>query len=224
MKILKSLFISTLLRITLFSATTQGGTFEIYNSCPYTVWAAVVPGGGQTLNTGETWTLNVLNSTPGRIWARTNCTFNNSGKGSCQTGDCNGALQCTTYGAEPVTLVEYSLNQNNIDFLDISLVDGFNVPVELSRPSSGCTGVIRCTADINGECPDMLRAPGGCYNPCTLFKTDQYCCTSGGGCEPTDFSKFFKDRCPNAYSYPKDDKTSLFTCLRGSNYRVVFCP
>ncbi|ONI06994.1 hypothetical protein PRUPE_5G093800 [Prunus persica] len=25
-------------------------------------------------------------------------------------------------------------------------------------------------------------------------------------------------------SYPQDDKTSLFTCPGGTNYKVVFCP
>ncbi|KAL3499378.1 hypothetical protein ACH5RR_038471 [Cinchona calisaya] len=214
MKILKSLFISTLLVVTLLPNTTRASTFEIQNNCPYTVWAAAVPGGGQRLDTGLTWTLDVsTSSNPGRIWARTNCTFNVTGTSSCQTGDCGGVLRCTAYGTPPNTLVEYAFYKNNIDFLDISLVDGFNLPIELSRPSSGCTGVISCTADINGECPVKLRAPGGCNNPCTVFKTNKYCCDSlGGNCEPTNYSRFFKDRCPDAYSYANDDKSSTFTC------------
>ncbi|KAF3451222.1 hypothetical protein FNV43_RR07315 [Rhamnella rubrinervis] len=110
-----------------------------------------------------------------------------------------------------------------LGFLRHLLVDGFNVPMEFSPTSNGCTRVIRCTADINGQCPNELKAPGGCNNPCTVFKTDQYCCNSGS-CEPTDYSKFFKSRCPDAYSYPKDDQTSTFTCPGGTNYKVVFCP
>ncbi|KAL4200760.1 hypothetical protein AMTRI_Chr02g212760 [Amborella trichopoda] len=47
----------------------------------------------------------------------------------------------------------------------------------------------------------------------------QYCCTG-----PTNYSRFFKDRCPDAYSYPKDDPSSTFTCPSGTNYRVIFCP
>ncbi|CBI34739.3 unnamed protein product, partial [Vitis vinifera] len=55
--------------------------------------------------------------------------------------------------------------------------------------------------------------------------TITYCCTDGpGSCGPTTYSKFFKDRCPDAYSYPQDDKTSLFTCPSGTNYKVTFCP
>ncbi|KAL3499385.1 hypothetical protein ACH5RR_038478 [Cinchona calisaya] len=183
------------------------------------------PGGGQQLNQGQTWTINVAAGTAGaRIWARTNCNFDGSGHGSCQTGDCGGVLQCSAYGAPPNTLAEYALNQfRNLDFFDMSLVDGFNVPMNFTPTSNGCTRGPRCTADINGQCPNELRAPGGCNNPCTVFKTDQYCCNSGN-CGPTDYSKIFKNLCPDAYSYPKDDNTSTFTCPGGTNYRVVFCP
>jgi hypothetical protein len=59
-----------------------------------------------------------------------------------------------------------------------------------------------------------------------VFKTDQYCCTgsAANNCGPTDYSKFFKGLCPDAYSYPKDDATSTYTCPGGTNYNVVFCP
>ena len=79
----------------------------------------------------------------------------------------------------------------------------------------------------NGQCPNELRDPGGCNNPCTVFKNDHYCCTStstSGSCKATVYSMFFKDMCPDAYSYPKDDATSTFTCPSASNYRLVFLP
>ncbi|KAJ8526892.1 hypothetical protein K7X08_029369 [Anisodus acutangulus] len=228
MSIFKSMFIFPFLLIAQLHLFThsEAAIFDIRNNCPYTVWAASVPvGGGQQLNAGQTWTINVPAGTKqARIWARTGCNFDGSGQGRCQTGDCNGLLQCQSFGVPPNSLAEYALNQfSNLDFFDISLVDGFNVPMEFSPTSNGCTRGIRCTADINGQCPNELRAPGGCNNPCTVFKTDQYCCNSGN-CGPTEFSRFFKDRCPDAYSYPKDDQTSTFTCPGGTNYRVVFCP
>ncbi|KAK9981926.1 hypothetical protein SO802_035196 [Lithocarpus litseifolius] len=34
------------------------------------------------------------------------------------------------------------------------------------------------TGDLNGLCSKELKVPGGCNNPCTVFKTDKYCCTS----------------------------------------------
>lgn len=160
-----------------------------------------------------------------RIWGRTNCNFDASGRGHCQTGDCGGLLQCKGWGVPPNTLAEYALNQfGNMDFYDISLVDGFNIPMVFGPTNGGCHN-IRCTADINGQCPNELRAPGGCNNPCTVFKTNEYCCTQGyGTCGPTRYSRFFKDRCRDSYSYPQDDPSSTFTCPAGSNYRVVFCP
>lgn len=92
-----------------------------------------------------------------------------------------------------------------------------------SATSSNCKRIL-CTADINGQCPNELRAPGGCNNPCTVFKTNEYCCTNGqGSCTDTNYSRFFKQRCPDAYSYPQDDPTSTFTCTN-TNYKVVFCP
>ncbi|XP_028769444.1 protein P21-like [Neltuma alba] len=204
---------------------THGARFDVTNRCPYTVWAAAVPGGGQQLKPCQTWSLDVAaGTTRARIWARTNCKFDGSGRGRCQTGDCGGLLRCQADGTPPNTLAEFALNQYmNLDFFDISLVDGFNVPMELSPTSNRCRG-IRCAVDINRQCLNELRAPGGCNNPCTVFKTDQYCCNSGN-CGPTNYSTFFKDKCPDAYSYPKDDAASVFTCPGGTtNYKVVFCP
>uniref|UniRef100_A0A7N2N3C4 Thaumatin-like protein n=1 Tax=Quercus lobata TaxID=97700 RepID=A0A7N2N3C4_QUELO len=141
-------------------------------------------------STQESWPLDVnAGTTGGRVWARTGCNFDGYGRGSCQTGDCGGLLQCQAYGAPPNTLAEFALNQYlNLDFFDISLVDGFNVPMDFSPTSNGCTKGITCTADINGQCPAELK---------TLA---------------------------DAYSYPKDDATSTFTCNGGTNYNVVFCP
>ncbi|KAK8989624.1 hypothetical protein V6N11_064042 [Hibiscus sabdariffa] len=192
---LRSLSLFSFPFIALCFTVANAATFNIRNNCPYTVWAAAVPGGGRQLGRGGTWNLNVNVGTTG-----------------------------APYGAPPNTLAEFALNQyNNLDFFDISLVDGFNVPMEFSPTSGSCSRGIRCVADIIGQCPNELKAPGGCNNPCTVYKTDQYCCNSGS-CSATDFSRFFKKRCPDAYSYPKDDQTSTFTCPGGTNYRVVFCP
>ncbi|KZV40969.1 hypothetical protein F511_25694 [Dorcoceras hygrometricum] len=177
----------------------------------------------------QTWTLDVGNSTAGvyRIWARTGCSFDGAGRGKCQTGDCDGLLRCQGNGTPPNTLAEFSLNQfNNMDFFDLSLIDGFNVPMGFNPDSGTCSGTrgVRCTGDINGECPDALRAPGGCSHPCTVFGTDQYCCYSGP-CVPTGYLRFFRAKCPGAYSCPMSDGgTSTLSCPAGTNYRVVFCP
>lgn len=241
MRFIKSFFISFFLSTSHLFLTEADTTIDIRNNCPFTVWAAAQPGGGRQLEYGGSWKIQpdmtTLSSNKlGRIWGRTNCNFDTSGQGQCQTGDCNGQLECQSYayGTPPKTMAEFSLNlTNNNDFLDISLVDGFNVPMEFSPESADeCSVRIRCTADIIGQCPNALRTPGGCNNPCTVFKTDAYCCTSGSTCGPTNFSRFFKDSCSTSFSYPFDDSTSVvetpttstFTCPSGTCYRVVFCP
>lgn len=231
---MSSLATLSLIIISTLLTTTRAANFQVRNNCPYVVWAAASnPGGGRPLSTNDVWSFDTAPGTDkARIWGRTNCNFDASGQGSCETGDC-GRLECPTgqYGKAPNTLAEYALNQNspgyytNLDFFDISLVDGFNIPMEFGPiNNSGDKCEVRsCTADINGQCPAQLKVPGGCNNPCTTFKEEQYCCNNGP-CGPTDLSKFFKDRCPTSYSYPQDDATSLFTCPGGTNYKVVFCP
>ncbi|KAL6987950.1 hypothetical protein U1Q18_013696 [Sarracenia purpurea var. burkii] len=183
--------------------------------------------GGQRLDHGQTWTINGTRARGGQIWARTSCSFDENGLGSCETGDCGGHLQCQTHGQPPHTFVEYVLTTQDyeLDFFNISLVKGFNVPIQLIIPDpkyAFCAQGIGCTADITGQCPSELRVSGGCNDPCTLFKTDNYCCSES--CGPTKFSRFFKQSCPDAVSYPRDYKVNTYTCVGATYYDIVFCP
>ncbi|KAK1576629.1 hypothetical protein Q3G72_015390 [Acer saccharum] len=198
----KNLYFSSLVYylLSLRLASIHAATFNVRNNCSYTVWAAAKPGGGKELKHGQEWVINTNHYT-GRIWARTNYKFDANGIGKCETGDCNGTLHCVSEGTRPCTLAEYSFprNQsNNLDFFDISSLDGFNVPMEFRGTSSECTKeVIKCTADINA---------------------------SASNCNPTAYSKSLKDLCPDVYTYPADHATSEFTCPNGIDYKVVFCP
>nr|ABR17922.1 unknown [Picea sitchensis] len=226
----RAMGVSLALMAVLFVCAVQGvicATFEIRNECSFTVWAAGTPrGGGQKLERGQSWTVEVpAGTTLGRFWGRTGCSFDGSGRGSCKTGDCGGVLNCQGWGNVPATLAEYALNQyQNLDFYDISLVDGFNLPMIMIPSASQCTKV-RCSSDINSKCPAELRVADGCKSACAAFNTPQYCCTGSflDNCPPTDYSRFFKGECPQAYSYARDDATSTFTCPGGTNYKVVFC-
>ncbi|KAM4116081.1 hypothetical protein ACJW30_02G024000 [Castanea mollissima] len=174
-------FVSTLIFIPLLAYAAR---FDIKNNCNITIWAAAVPGGGRQINPGGTWSLE--------------CSFNGSGVGTCQTGDCGGLFQCQGigYGAPPHTLAEFGLSRS-----------------------------IDCTGDLNRNCPTELKAPGGCNNPCTVFKTEEYCCDASiTNCKATNYSMFLKGGCPGAYSFPYDDKQSTYKCPSGNNYNVVFCP
>ncbi|XP_050266566.1 thaumatin-like protein [Quercus robur] len=200
MSIFKNLSISFFLFATLFINFAHAARFNITNNFPYVVWAAAVPGGDRQLNSKESWPLDMnASTTEAAFGLELGAFFNGSGRGSCQTGDCGGLLQCQAYGAPPNTLAEFALNQYlNLDFFDISLVEGFNVPMDFSPTSirpyfNGCIKGITCIADINGQCPTELKTPSGYYNnPCIVFKTDEYCCNFGN-CGPTTFSEFFKN-------------------------------
>ncbi|KAK3434406.1 hypothetical protein EUGRSUZ_D01891 [Eucalyptus grandis] len=79
-------------------------------------------------------------------------------------------------------------------------------------------GGIGCSDDINGQCLEELKAPGGCNNPCIY-----YCNNKSESYGSTTYSQFFKDKCLDAYTYPLD-LLATFTCPSGTNYEVTSCP
>ncbi|EJP64405.1 Hsp70-like protein [Beauveria bassiana ARSEF 2860] len=119
--------------------------------CDTTIWpgtatqAGLGPGtGGFELNPGESKNLSVGSNWQGRVWGRTNCTVNGDSC-ACQTGDCFAKLDCDFSGAVPATLVEFNLagGVNGMQtFYDISLVDGYNLPVGIEHIPSDNTSFI----------------------------------------------------------------------------------
>eukprot|EP00253_Pinus_taeda_P015869 PITA_15869 len=165
-----------------------------------------------------------LGTKQARIWGRTGFSFDTSGHGRCNTSDWGGLLNCQGYGSVPATLFEYALNQyQNQDFYDISLVDGFNIPLSATPSNSNCKK-IGCTSNINAICASQLKVTQGCKSACAGFNMPQYYCMGPylNNCSPRNYSKFFKGQCPQVYSYAKDDATSTFTCPSGANYNVIF--
>ncbi|XP_010531575.1 PREDICTED: pathogenesis-related protein 5, partial [Tarenaya hassleriana] len=131
----------------------------------------------------------------------------------------------------PATLAEFTLGSSGSkDFYDVSLVDGYNLPmiVEGSGSGSACA-TTGCVSDLNRNCPAELRVKGGsaCRSACEAFGTAEYCCNGAYGspdtCKPTMYSQVFKTACPKSYSYAYDDATSTFTCSDG-DYTITFCP
>jgi len=215
------------LGLLLYLQGVEGATFVIQNQCSFTVWAAGIPvGGGQALTQGQTWSVEVPAGTrAGRFWGRTGCSFDASGQGSCNTGDCGGLLSCQVSGRPPATLAEYTLTgDNNLDTYDISLVDGFNLPLKITPSDTTCP-TVDCSSNITANCPTELQVVEGCDSACAALNSPQYCCTGDyvDNCPPTSYSQYFKGQCPQAYSYAKDDNTSTFTCTPGANYNIAFC-
>lgn len=201
---------------------------------------ATLPTTGFVLQTAESKTVTAPTSWGGRFWGRTLCTQDSAGKFSCLSGDCgSGKLECAGNAATPpATLAEFTLDgAGGLDFFDVSLVDGYNVPM-LVAPQGGsgdnCTST-GCVGDLNSACPSELRITSvdgkqsvACKSACEAFGSPQYCCSGAYGspttCKPSPYSQIFKNACPRAYSYAYDDKTSTFTCASAAAYTITFCP
>lgn len=117
----------------------------IINQCPDTIWPGLVTqgGGGPStagfeLSSGSNKTINVGSDWQGRVWGRTNCTFNDPNHpGGCLTGEC-GSLSCIQAGNPPATLAEFTMDGGQDQtFYDISLVDGYNLPLAIVLQSNG---------------------------------------------------------------------------------------
>ncbi|CAK7331987.1 unnamed protein product [Dovyalis caffra] len=219
------------------------------NNCNYTVWPGILSNAGVpqlyttglTLQPGQSETLSVPFSWGGRLWGRSFCTQEPSGKFTCLTGDCGSStVECSGNGAAlPATLAEFTLNgANGLDVYDVSLVDGYNLPM-LVTPQGGQTGQGKCTftgciKDLNPSCPAELKVAANngenvvaCKSACSAFGDPKYCCcgaySNPDTCKPTSYSEIFKTACPRAYSYAYDDQTITFTCA-GADYVISFCP
>jgi len=236
--------------------TVSARTFTVYNGCPFTMWPAMFTGVGAAPNFATGWEAAAFtavsftvpdNWQAGRIWGRRNCDFStNPGPNSCLDGGCNGGLVCnpvTGTGVPPATLAEFTLsnNPNAPDNYDVSLVDGYNLPMSVIT-NVGCP-VASCPVDLGPNCPAALKGPFdstgfpvGCKSACLAnlsgnpanspnccsgsFSTPATCPSSG-----VEFYSYFKSNCPNAYAYAYDDATSLKTCSNlAADYTITFCP
>ncbi|KAI0659330.1 Osmotin, thaumatin-like protein [Cubamyces menziesii] len=228
-------------------------TFAIVNSCTYTIWPAFfnTPEAGSAIpsqptgwqqNPGETVNFSVPDGWSGQIWGRRDCDFStSSGPDSCLGGGCDGGLECTGTGAAPVSVAEFALAANNLDIYDVSLVNGFNIPVKITN-NKGCA-TASCPVDLTPNCPAELAGPFdpsgdavGCKSACAAGLGDPAdspnCCTgthnTPATCPPSgvEYYSYFKGNCPNAYAYVYDTSSVSLPCTSDlqADYTITFCP
>jgi len=226
-------------------------TLTMVNKLDQTIWPAIaadpkhpISATGWVLAPGASLSILIPDHWDVRMWARIGCSFDAAGVGSCLSGGC-GHFQCgSTWGEFPSTLAEFNLNAwNGMDFYDVSLVEGNNLPMWVNSYSSksqdkidanGCSAA-GCTHDANATCPTKLqRVRGGqvvaCLSACLVFNTDQTCCSGAyaarSACDPAtwpiDSAAVFKKAEAFAYSYVDDDATSVLTCTGECDYRVTW--
>ncbi|KAK9056072.1 hypothetical protein SSX86_027159 [Deinandra increscens subsp. villosa] len=234
-------FLHFFVLLVLSSLGVDAAVFTLQNRCQTTIWPAIQPNGGQPvlmqggleLRPQESKNVTTPERWAGRFWARTGCTFDVNGAGTCTTGDCGSGLHCRGAGGEPpASLAEFTLD-SPLDYYDVSLVDGYNMPISIFPydNASVCSSV-RCDADLNLHCPANLIVRGesgetvACKSACTAYHSPEYCCTgqfqNPDTCHPSEYSQYFKQGCPTSYSYAFDDQTSTFTC-RNADYLIIFC-
>ncbi|KAJ6292394.1 hypothetical protein OIU78_024548 [Salix suchowensis] len=103
-------------------------------------------------------------------------------------------------GAPPATLAEFTLGGfNGLEYYNVSLVDGFNLPLLVVPSSQNCSST-GCIGDVIESCPTELEFTAG---------------TEGKrvGC---------RSAC-DALSYVYDDKNNTYTCP-STDYQIIFCP
>jgi len=145
----------------------------ITNQCSDTIWPGIQTDNGTgpdtngfELSAGLSRNLTVGMDWNGRVWSRTNCTFNSTGFGSCFTGDCGGQLNCTIPGAA-ATLAEFNLiGYDNLSFYDISLVDGYNLPLAILVVANASAPNLPPANETNPACVASVQdlAPAS-FNP-----------------------------------------------------------
>ena len=221
------------------------------NKMSQTIWVAAAPNPatplaatGWVLPAGQSVTITTPNNLNTRFWGRTGCVFDSAGVGHCQTGDCGGLFQCKGWGTIPATLAEVNFDAwDSLDFYDVSMVDGSNLPmyINITKSSGGTVDKISSDGCVPAGCTKPVVCPSvldvtvggtvvGCISACARLGTDQLCCrgqySSRAACNPAtwpvDYAAVFKRAEPYAYSYVDDDATSVFTCKGVCDYRITF--
>jgi hypothetical protein len=210
---------------------------KVQNRCDKAVWfraagadtpGGVLDGADVSLAPGACESFVLTQFESGRLW----------GQVGCEDAQCDPG---------PHTLAEFTLNgYMALDYYDISLVDGFNLPMSI-RPVAGTftpgqgkydCGTPICVYDLLANCPqELLRVnehgePAVCLSACAQWAEPQYCCSGAHNmpdtCPPSEWSEIFKAACPDAYSYAYDDQASTYICGGSAalkpDYDIVFCP
>nr|GEX70408.1 G-type lectin S-receptor-like serine/threonine-protein kinase At1g67520 [Tanacetum cinerariifolium] len=153
--------------------------------------------------------MEITSEVVGLSVAWTGCTFNESGHGSCVTGDCGGEMECNGSNyTQPVTVAKISLSTDD-EFYNVSIINGFNIPMTVEPSRGGSCEIAGCVNNLNERCPSELKyeAGGGCMN-------------CEGSCDQFNYWWLFKWACPKAI-YGSDFNT--YSC-RHADYTVRFCP
>lgn len=136
----------------------QNVQITVTSQCSFPIWVETtgnppLPGGIPLLNTGDTFNFPIPSGgwNAGRMWPKIGC----DGSGNnCQFGQ--SVAPCPPAGCDPPadTKVEFTYTSDGTQaFYDISLVDGYSLPVQIvpSQQGGSCVPTV-CNIDVNA-CP-----------------------------------------------------------------------
>ncbi|KAI8069999.1 thaumatin [Gongronella butleri] len=199
----------------------------VKNSCSYSIVAGTSTNGNEygdstSVPSKGTHTFTYPSKWEGRVWARQ----------SCEGKTCDFAGMWA-----PATLAEFHFDPSAETMYDISLVDGWNIPMSLAPTTitdNPYNVQKHCGTPVCSSlpsCPDGFSVQDngttvGCQSACSHFQTPEYCCTGAYDektCAGSRYAAAAKQACPDAYSYAYDDATSVYSC-GSKGFTVEFCP
>lgn len=227
-------YLSAAIAATLVALSQANKEISVKNNCPTTITVGVLTNGVSSgapemsfdLTQGASNSFSKPDAWGGRVWGRYMCS-GSAGK---------DLSQCGVPGASnPASLAEFFFNGvGGKDFYDISLVDGFNIPMNIvpsggAPPSGYSCGSPKCHIT---SCPkefSVLDSTGNvisCQSDCSKTGSAQDCCTGAhstpDACKASQNAAAVKQACPDAYSFAYDDQDSTYECAAES-FTVNFC-
>lgn len=190
-------------------------TIIISNKCQDTLHVGVLTNGQSSsagdgqfdVTAGSNKVITKSDHWGGRVWGRKQCSGTSGQADSCSTPP--GA-------SNPASLAEFFFKgAGGKDYYDISLVDGYNLPVSITpshEPQSSGSSKYNCGAPSCNvpACPkdyaivDSTGNVVACQSTCSKENTPQACCTGAhdnpNTCKPDNRSEAVKSACPDAYS------------------------
>ncbi|KAJ6475479.1 thaumatin [Mycena sanguinolenta] len=189
-------------------------TMTVHGACPFTICFSPPPAQFPRKRLGMHTSYHI---TPHRWVANANTTV------SFQVAE-DWRIVCdvnTGTGVPPSTLAEFNFNGGGNDWYDVSLVDGFNLPMRIDN-NVGCEAP-SCPVDLGPNCACMVTRT--MIEPNFGVQAPPLC--KARSTPPTSPSAA-RDNCPDAYAYAYDESsgTALWSCTSSLNaaYTITFCP
>jgi len=125
-------------------------------------------------------------------------------------------------GAEHHSLAEFTFNTdfNDFDWYNISYVDAFNLPLQITPLSRPKCKTLSCPKDLLSECPSVGRFQDS--------RGELLACVSPDRNDAMSPVALYFESCDDAYAWSGDDQKgddpSPVRACAGEDFQITFCP